>query len=141
MRTEWGWINSSNYLFLDLPEGFTAKAAHNAINTLKNEHMGDLAKYYAFHLQPLKEMHFDARYGGVIPKSLLATLGFVGLIILIIACVNFINMATAQNARRSKEISTRKISGSTTTGIFWQFIAETACITLLAVLFHRDWYF
>ncbi len=135
MRTEWGWINSSNYLFLDLPEGFTPKAAHDAISALKNAHMGNIAKYYDFHLQPLKEMHFDARYGGVISKSLITTLSFVGLIILIIACVNFINMATAQNARRSKEISTRKILGSTTAGIFWQFITETACITILAIVF------
>ena len=135
MRTEWGWINSSNYLFLELPDGFTPKAAHDAISALKNEHMGSIAKYYDFHLQPLKEIHFDARYGGVISKSLITTLAFVGLIILIIACVNFINMATAQNARRSKEISTRKILGSTTNGIFWQFITETACITLLAIAF------
>ena len=32
MRTEWGWINSSNYLFLDFPKGFSAKAAHDAIS-------------------------------------------------------------------------------------------------------------
>ncbi len=139
IETGWGWISSSNYLFLLLPKDFSAEAAAAAITILRKEHMGDMAKYYDFRLIPLSETHFDARYGGVISKSLLRTLGIVGFIILMIACVNFINMATAQNARRVKEISTRKILGSTKSGIFWQFMTETTTITLLAVALGLTW--
>ena len=139
MATSWGWINSSNSLFLLLPEDLSPKAVDKAITVLKKEHMPELAKYYDFHLQPLKEVHFDGRYGATISRSLLTTLGIIGFFILVIACINFINLATAQNVRRAKEVSTRKILGSTAAGIFWQFIAETSCITLLAVGLALEW--
>lgn len=139
IETEWGWFNSSNSLFLLLPEGLSPKVVDHAIAALTRKYMTGMAKYYDFHLQPLKDVHFDARYGGVIPRSLLTTLGIVGFIILIIACVNFINLATAQNSSRAKEISTRKILGSTAAGIFWQFMTETASITLLAVVLSLGW--
>ncbi|SDG94331.1 ABC transporter permease [Chitinophaga filiformis] len=139
IETEWGWINSSNSLYLLLPENISAAAVNRAIAAAKQRHMGEMAKYYDFHLQPLKEMHFDARYGGTISRSLLMTLGIVGFVILIIACVNFINLATAQNAVRAKEISTRKVLGSSVMGIFWQFMTETAFITLSAALLSVLW--
>ena len=139
LENDWGWINSSNNLLLQLAEGVSPELVHSAITGLKKRAMGDMARYYDFHLQPLNEIHFDARYGGVISKSLLSTLSIIGLFILIIACVNFINLATAQNARRTKEISTRKILGSTAAGIFWQFITETAFITILAVVLSLLW--
>ena len=134
METSWGWINSSNAIFLLLPEGLSPVTINQSIVRLTKEHMGDLAKYYDFHLQPLNELHFDSRYGGTISKSLLTTLGIVGFMILLIACVNFINLATAQNARRTKEVSTRRILGSSASGIFWQFMIETACIAGVAMV-------
>ncbi|PSL23431.1 ABC transporter permease [Chitinophaga ginsengisoli] len=139
IETEWGWINSSNSLYLLLPGHVSMAAVNRAITAVKQQHMGEMAKYYDFHLQPLKEMHFDARYGGTVSRSLLMTLGIVGLVILIIACVNFINLATAQNAVRAKEISTRKVLGSSVMGIFWQFMTETAFITLSATLLAILW--
>lgn len=139
IATEWGWINSSNTLFLLLPENLPAKVVDNAIAALKQQHMGDMAKYYDFHLLPLKDLHFDGRYGGEIPRSMLSILGMIGLIILIVAAVNFINLTTAQNTKRAKEISTRRILGSTPAGIFWQFMMETACIVLLAAGLSLVW--
>ena len=139
MQTAWGWINGSNSLFLLLPEGLSPKVVDKSMTALTRRHMSDMAKYYDFHLQPLKEIHFDTRYGGTIPRPLLTTLSMIGVFILIIACINFINLATALNIRRTKEISTRKILGSTAAGIFWQFIIETACITGVAVAFALGW--
>ncbi|MCF6404178.1 ABC transporter permease [Chitinophaga filiformis] len=139
IETEWGWINSSNSLYLLLPDNVNAAAVDRAIATVKQRHMGEMAKYYNFHLQPLKEMHFDARYGGMVSRSLLTTLGIVGFVILIIACVNFVNLATAQNAVRAKEISTRKVLGSSVMGIFWQFMTETAFISLSAAMLSILW--
>ena len=139
IETGWGWISSASYLYILLPKDFSPQAAARAITRLRKEHMSTMAKYYDFRLIPLSETHFDARYGGVISKSLLSTLGIVGFIIMMIACVNFINMAIAQNARRVKEISTTKILGSTKSGIFWQLVTETTTITLLAVTLGLIW--
>jgi putative ABC transport system permease protein len=79
-------------------------------------------------------MHFDGRFAGVIQRSLLVTLGIIGLLLLIIACVNFINMATVQSFKRAKEIGTRKVLGSSPLAIFIQFISETSYIVVFAAL-------
>ncbi|PWV51844.1 ABC transporter permease [Chitinophaga sp. S165] len=139
IETEWGWINSSNSLFLLLPDNVDAGMVNRAIALVKQRHMGEMAKYYDFHLQPLTDIHFDGRYGGTVPRSLLLTLAIVGMVILVIACVNFINLATAQNARRAKEIGTRKVLGSTVMGIFWQFMTETGFITVSATVLSILW--
>lgn len=139
IEMDWGWFGPSTTIFLQLPEALSPATVDLSIAALTREHLAGMAKYYDFHLQPLKEVHFDSRYGGVISKSLLTTLGIIGIIILIIACVNFINLATAQNIRRTKEISTRRILGSSAKGIFWQFMAETTCITFLAVVLSLGW--
>ena len=139
MATSWGWISSANSLFVWLPEGVSPGTVDQSLTALKKEHMPELAKYYDFHLQPLDQVHFDSRYGATISRSLLSNLGIVGFFILVIACVNFINLATAQNVRRVREVSTRKILGSTAAGIFWQFIAETVGITLFAVGVALEW--
>ena len=85
-----------------------------------------------YKLQPLAEMHFDARYSGVMEKKTLWVLSLIGLFLIITACVNFINLATAQALNRSKEIGVRKVLGSLKGQLFWQFMSETALVTLVA---------
>jgi len=142
MTTYWGIINSTTGSFVWLPDGagIPEKKIEAAMTRITKAHFeADMAPVYHFHLQALKDRHFDARYGGVIQRSLLTTLAIVGLFLVIIACFNFINLATAQSARRSKEIGTRKVLGSTTAAIFWQFMTETACIVVMAALLSFVW--
>jgi putative ABC transport system permease protein len=97
--------------------------------------LGAESPIYQFHLQPLAEIHFDSHYSGTISKPLLTILTLVGLALLLIAGVNFINMATAQSMTRAKEIGTRKVLGGSNSGIFWQFMIETAYTVLIAAIF------
>jgi hypothetical protein len=89
-------------------------------------------------LQPLRDIHFDERFGNfngrTFSRELITALWLIGIFLLIIACVNFINLATAQAVNRSKEVGVRKVLGSSRTQLATQFIGETALITFSALL-------
>lgn len=88
--------------------------------------------------QPLKDMHLDKRFGTVKDDSLSPTelwaLAIIGLFLLLVACINFINLATAQSVNRAKEIGIRKVLGSNRLQLLKQFLGETALITALAII-------
>jgi ABC-type antimicrobial peptide transport system permease subunit len=69
-----------------------------------------------------------------ISKELINTLKLIALFILLIACVNFINLSTAQSINRAKEVSIRKVLGSNRRQLSLQFLSETAVITTGAVV-------
>ncbi len=140
MSRNWGDINSTTNSYLWLPGGVPDKRLEDSIKSITRAVFGaDMASAYQFHLQPLKAVHFDIRYGAAIQGSLLSTLTLVGLFLVLIACFNYINLATALSAKRAKEIGTRKVLGSTASGIFWQFITETTCIAILATILSLAW--
>lgn len=88
-------------------------------------------------LQPLSAMHLDKRYGNFVPARLsskeLWALGLIGIFLLLVACINFINLATALSVNRAKEIGVRKVLGSTRLQLLSQFLMETALITILSI--------
>lgn len=90
-------------------------------------------------LQPLKDIHLNAKYAGGLPTSgnaqLLIILGITGLLILIIACFNFINLSTARASLRAKEIGVKKMMGSSRQLIILQILAETFLHCLIALAF------
>jgi putative ABC transport system permease protein len=89
-------------------------------------------------LQALPTMHLDDRtstlVGHVIPVSELWSLGLIGLFLVVVACINFVNLATAQSVTRAKEIGVRKVLGSSRAQLMVQFMRETALITAVALL-------
>jgi len=131
--TDISFISSKNYTYVLLNNESASKQVDQDIKTiLKNDYK--YFSYLDFHLQPLEEVHFDSRYSGKISKPLLLILALVGFALILIACVNFVNMATAQSLTRAKEIATRKVLGSSRKAIFWQFITETTYVALTAAL-------
>lgn len=89
-------------------------------------------------IQPLSDVHYDTETGDysnrTISHELLNVLWLIATFILLIACVNFINLSTAQAVNRAKEVSIRKVLGSNKTQLQIQFIIETFLIVLSAVI-------
>jgi len=89
-------------------------------------------------IQPLSAVHYDAQTGNysnkTISHGLLNVLRLIAAFILLIACVNFINLSTAQAVNRSKEVGIRKVMGSNKFQLQVQFIAETFLIVATAVI-------
>jgi len=107
-----------------------------------------VAKYYpteqvrgatrtSLSLQPLKEMHLSEEFytyrGDALTHKELWTLALIGSFLLLVACINFINLATAQSVNRAKEIGVRKVLGSNRLGLMRQFLQETALISFIAI--------
>ncbi|MCE6991053.1 ABC transporter permease [Dyadobacter sp. CY323] len=132
---DFGWISSRNLTFVKLTVGSDPRKVETLLSRNGGKYYGEVAKYYHHKLQELSEIHFDPNYDGKIRKSILWILGGVGAFLMLIACINFINLATAQALKRSKEIGVRKVLGSTQRQLFWQFMSETAVITITASLF------
>jgi putative ABC transport system permease protein len=63
--------------------------------------------------------------------------GSIALLVLIIACINYINLATARAADRAKEVGIRKVVGALRNQLFMQFISESAILTFIALICWR----
>ncbi|GAB4027641.1 ABC transporter permease [Spirosoma gilvum] len=134
---EWGQLNSTYRLYCTLKDNApaTAQRIEATFSDLSKKHFGDVAHVFQFHIQPLADVHFDVdRVGGVIRPSLLWSLELIGLFLVLTACINFVNLATAQAFRRSKEVGVRKTLGSSRTQLAWQFLLETGLIVMAATI-------
>jgi putative ABC transport system permease protein len=89
-------------------------------------------------IQPLSAVHYDAEAGNygnkTISHELINVLWLIAAFILLIACVNFINLSTAQAVNRAKEVGVRKVLGSNKSQLQMQFIVETFLIVTIAVI-------
>lgn len=132
----WGGIYSGTQAFVLMKPGTNMAKAQKAMGGISTKYYNTKdAKAFKYNLQPLSDMHMNQELGGAIAKSQLVAISIVAIFLIITACVNFINLATAQALGRSKEIGVRKVMGSGKSQLFWQFIIETALITFIAFIF------
>jgi putative ABC transport system permease protein len=131
---DYGWISSRNLTFVRLAAGTRASRIEELLKQNGKSYYADNAPYFRHRLQPLADIHFNENYDGKIRKSILWILAGVGGFLVLVASINFINMATARALRRSREIGVRKALGGTRQQLFWQFTCETALLTVLAAI-------
>ncbi len=135
----WNSIWSDEQCYFLLKEGESISKVESRMPAFSKKYLGDDNNSNAeFFIQPLREIHFDDRFGAytynTVSKGILTALGVIALILIVTACINFINLATAEAIKRSKEVGIRKSLGSTRGQLIRQFLGETAMITLLAML-------
>lgn len=130
----WGGISSSMQCFVRLkPNVDIAKMEEDMFGYVKR-YRPNSKNVHHYRLQPLAEVHTDARFGAVMDIQPLMILSLIGVFLIITACVNFVNLATARAASRSREVGIRKVLGGLRKQILWQFMSETFVVALLSVV-------
>ncbi|MEO0902282.1 MAG: ABC transporter permease, partial [Bacteroidota bacterium] len=129
----WGGITTNLQCFALLKPNQDIAHIENVLLELPKKHRPNSKNTHVYKLQPLSEIHLDHDYGGLNP-AFLVVFGIIGLFLLIIASINFINISTAQAFYRSKEIGIRKVLGGFKKQLFWQFLSETFLISLFAIV-------
>lgn len=131
----WGSTLTGMRCFVKLKPGVTREEVNAALPGLVKKYYDDFdEKLFTFLLQPMADAHLDPKYGAAFSHRQIVTLTITGLFLVLIACINFINLATAQGLNRAKEVGIRKILGSLRSYIFLQFIVETFVVALIAVM-------
>jgi len=131
-------IGGGFFTFILLPQHTSVQQIQARIPAFLHKNWGLNPKEVRLPLQPLKDIHFDQRYiNNVITptsKDTYYALFGVALLIIITACINFINLATAQAVKRSKEVGVRKVLGAQRSQLVKQFLGETAVLVLMALV-------
>lgn len=128
----WGGTSGNLQCFALLKPNQDIAGIEAALTALPEKYRPGSMSKHVYRLEPLTDMHFNPEYTGLNP-TFLFIFGIIGLFLIAIACINFINISTAQAFYRSKEIGIRKVLGSVKQHLFWQFLAETFLISLCAV--------
>ena len=134
------WLNSAWHVYVGLrPNVASGQVAARARMMVKT-HAPEM--YRTSHeeviLQPIKDRHLWTDYengvatGGLI--SYIRLFGIIGMIVLLIACINFMNLSTARSEKRAREVGVRKVMGSSRMGLIAQFLAESMLLTSFAFI-------
>ncbi|MCP9766519.1 FtsX-like permease family protein [Lacihabitans sp. LS3-19] len=136
----WNSTSSNDHMYFQLAENQTKEKVNNALAAFSKEvyeGRGDKDENKHF-LKEISTMHFDAELdnfkGKVVSKSKLSGISLIGLLIILMACFNFINISTAIINNRMKEVGVRKTLGSLKSQLSAQFLIETFLVAGLSLI-------
>ena len=139
--TRWG--NNSYYTYVLLKEGADPKALEAKLvpflakyeATRDHKHSGPPARYF---LQPLTRIHLYSRanfeLAAVGDARFVFLFASIAVLVLVIACVNYMNLATARSLKRSKEVGLRKVVGAGKGQLVRQFLGDSMVLTFIALI-------
>jgi len=134
----WESISSSIQTFVLFPPRYTQAQVNVRMPAFQQKYLAKENQKRDYAFQRLKETHFDERMSNfgnnATPIELLWALGLVSIFLVLTAAINFINLATVQAVKRSKEVGIRKVLGSSRAALIYQFLGETFFITAISVL-------
>ena len=134
----WTSLSAAIQCIVTLKAGTNVNELVKKINIQTQKRMNSDGEVYSIFLQPLSEVHFDERFYSIsestITKEKLFGLGIIGLLILLISCINYINLNTALLSKNSVEIGIRKVLGGSRKQIFFLFILNTISVSVISFM-------
>lgn len=136
------WVGGWPYVYVQLNNPEKWKQTEELINGVAKKYSEKEWKQnkmsYTYHLQPIRDIHlksklrYDAANNGSLARVKIFSI--VGIIVLLLACINYINLTTAGAIKRARETSVRKVVGASKLQLIRQFFFETFLICTIAVL-------
>ena len=146
----WNWVqrqttligNSVFFTYIKLKQSTDSKLFEKKLQTFFDKQAGADTKAMGFSLklfiQPVKDIYLQSSIGNEIAPNgnitYLYILGSIAAFILIIACINFMNLSTARSEKRAKEVGVRKVMGAEKSSLIWQFLGESFMMCILALV-------
>ena len=129
------WGNNSVATLVQLKEGADVNSFNNEIRDIVKKHYAG-GQHIEMFLYPLTKMRLYSRFDNGVPAGgrieTVRLLAILGVFLIAIACINFINLCTARAQRRAKEVAIRKVTGAFRTSLIAQFLCESMMITIVA---------
>lgn len=136
------WGNFGVYTYIELPRGYDLEKMYTSLDTIVAQKVDPIFKDVGisikYELQPIADIHLhskiqdEAESGGDI--SYIYIFGAIACFMIIIACINYMNLATARSANRGKEVGVRKVMVAQKPQLITQFITESVLIALISLL-------
>jgi putative ABC transport system permease protein len=136
------WDNNSFSIFVQVQPNTSIEAVNTALkdfytNSIPKELVNEFAKYKPeLYLNPMQKWHLYSEFKNGLPHGGRITFvwlfGIVGVFVLLLACINFMNLSTARSEKRSKEVGIRKAVGSLKQQLVFQFLSESFLVVILA---------
>jgi putative ABC transport system permease protein len=136
---QWGFVGNG-YCYVRLENNISVKAIERALYSVVQKNSDtERDKRTRFYLQPLSRVHFDTAFetsstGYTVSSKYLWMLTLLGGFIILIACINYINLSTSLAFSKSKEVGIRKTIGASKTQLFFYYMSETLLLTTIAAM-------
>lgn len=136
------WINNQLFTYILLNEHTNVAQLEKKFVPFMQKYMGHEMEQYGFQftlsLRPLKNIYFERasefdniKHGD---KTVVYIFLSIAVLILLIACINFMNLSTIRAVERSKEVGLRKVLGALRSNLIWQFIGESILLTIISCI-------